>query len=309
MDLKPGPPMRQSRSTRCSSAPARTQDRGSAQAAAIAQGPQGQDPGAGSWRAPACQGASRGRGARQGLPRSRLRVARARLLDVRRHERRTGAPGQRIASTSNRNFVGRQGVGMRTHLVSPAMPRPRPSRATRGRPQADGLRSGAWTLHRARGRRRADGPGQHRHRPDHPARFSAKAAKGRATVLPRHAARPDGRQPEGVTSTSLPTRRQIIVAENNFACGSSREDAVTAHGRHRRPVIHRAVLRRHLLQQLLPERLPGDPPAGRARCAHAGRSWTSCRAPRSRSTRQRTVVGPDGKSAASRSIPSARRCC
>ncbi len=31
------------------------------------------------------------------------------------------APGQRCASTSNRNFAGRQGKGARTHLVSPAM--------------------------------------------------------------------------------------------------------------------------------------------------------------------------------------------
>ncbi len=31
------------------------------------------------------------------------------------------APGQRCASTSNRNFAGRQGRGARTHLVSPAM--------------------------------------------------------------------------------------------------------------------------------------------------------------------------------------------
>jgi 3-isopropylmalate/(R)-2-methylmalate dehydratase large subunit len=30
-------------------------------------------------------------------------------------------PGQRSASTSNRNFEGRQGRGGRTHLVSPAM--------------------------------------------------------------------------------------------------------------------------------------------------------------------------------------------
>jgi 3-isopropylmalate/(R)-2-methylmalate dehydratase large subunit len=30
-------------------------------------------------------------------------------------------PGERAASTSNRNFVGRQGPGARTHLVSPAM--------------------------------------------------------------------------------------------------------------------------------------------------------------------------------------------
>lgn len=31
------------------------------------------------------------------------------------------APGSRVASTSNRNFVGRQGKGARTHLMSPAM--------------------------------------------------------------------------------------------------------------------------------------------------------------------------------------------
>ena len=31
------------------------------------------------------------------------------------------APGERSASTSNRNFEGRQGAGGRTHLVSPAM--------------------------------------------------------------------------------------------------------------------------------------------------------------------------------------------
>ena len=31
------------------------------------------------------------------------------------------APGERCASTSNRNFEGRQGRGGRTHLMSPAM--------------------------------------------------------------------------------------------------------------------------------------------------------------------------------------------
>jgi 3-isopropylmalate/(R)-2-methylmalate dehydratase large subunit len=30
-------------------------------------------------------------------------------------------PGERCASTSNRNFEGRQGTGGRTHLVSPEM--------------------------------------------------------------------------------------------------------------------------------------------------------------------------------------------
>ena len=32
-----------------------------------------------------------------------------------------GRSGERIASTSNRNFEGRQGKGVRTHLMSPAM--------------------------------------------------------------------------------------------------------------------------------------------------------------------------------------------
>ncbi len=41
------------------------------------------------------------------------------------------APGQRSASTSNRNFRGRQGLGSRTHLVSPAM-----AAAVTGRPIA-----------------------------------------------------------------------------------------------------------------------------------------------------------------------------
>ena len=33
------------------------------------------------------------------------------------------SPGERCASTSNRNFEGRQGRGGRTHLVSPRWPR------------------------------------------------------------------------------------------------------------------------------------------------------------------------------------------
>jgi 3-isopropylmalate/(R)-2-methylmalate dehydratase large subunit len=33
----------------------------------------------------------------------------------------SAAPGERVASTSNRNFEGRQGAGARSHLVSPRM--------------------------------------------------------------------------------------------------------------------------------------------------------------------------------------------
>ncbi len=55
------------------------------------------------------------------LPRRRLRMARGGLLDVPGHEPRQATPGERCASTSNRNFEGRQGPGGRTHLLSPAM--------------------------------------------------------------------------------------------------------------------------------------------------------------------------------------------
>jgi len=46
-------------------------------------------------------------------------MARAWLLDVPGYECRSLEPGERCASTSNRNFEGRQGQGGRTHLVSP----------------------------------------------------------------------------------------------------------------------------------------------------------------------------------------------
>ena len=46
-------------------------------------------------------------------------MAGRRLLDVPGHEPRPAGAGGARASTSNRNFEGRQGKGGRTHLVSP----------------------------------------------------------------------------------------------------------------------------------------------------------------------------------------------
>ena len=67
------------------------------------------------------EGAGRGRRARQDLQGRGLRMARGRLLHVPRHEPRPAQAAQRCASTSNRNFEGRQGYLGRTHLVSPLM--------------------------------------------------------------------------------------------------------------------------------------------------------------------------------------------
>jgi 3-isopropylmalate/(R)-2-methylmalate dehydratase large subunit len=53
--------------------------------------------------------------------RSRVRLARPGLFDVPGHEPRQARSRRAVASTSNRNFEGRQGRGGRTHLVSPAV--------------------------------------------------------------------------------------------------------------------------------------------------------------------------------------------
>ena len=56
------------------------------------------------------------------------------------------APGERSASTSNRNFEGRQGKGGRTHLVSPLVAAATAVRGTLSSPEdLSDLRSSTWT--------------------------------------------------------------------------------------------------------------------------------------------------------------------
>ena len=68
-----------------------------------------------------CQASGRRGRARPDLPRSRVRMARAGLLDCMSMNDDRAMNGERIASTSNRNFEGRQGKNAKTHLMGPAM--------------------------------------------------------------------------------------------------------------------------------------------------------------------------------------------
>ena len=87
------------------------------------------------------------------------------------------APGERCASTSNRNFEGRQGAGGRTHLVSPAMAAA--ATAIAGRfatvPGMRAFRHVTVAGGRARSPRR-------RHRPDHPEAVPEADRAHRATA-------------------------------------------------------------------------------------------------------------------------------
>ena len=121
----------------------------------------------------------------------------------------------------------------------------------------------------------ADAP-ERRHRHHHPDPSPARRGAGRARALRlRAAALPARRQRQSgvLRSTSPPTRApQIVVADNNFACGSSpRGRGVGADG-HGHPRRHRAVVRADLLQQLLPERRAADPARPRRRSGHRGRA-------------------------------------
>ncbi len=106
------------------------------------------------------------------------------------------APGERSASTSNRNFEGRQGKGGRTHLVSPAGGRrhrgagpPGLARRPVRRPYSRGGLSSHGSVHHAHRPGRPAAPQQRRHRPDHPGalaeeghprRFRGRAVRGLA---------------------------------------------------------------------------------------------------------------------------------
>ena len=166
---RPGRRCRRSASTACSSARAPTADRRPARRGRHDSRQEGPPAGAGHGRAWLAPGQSRGRAGRprSRLRRRRIRMARGWLHDVPGHEPGHLEPGERCASTSNRNFEGRQGKGGRTHLVSPPMAA---AAAIAGHfvdvRELELKRHGS--IHQTHGPGRSAGPRRRRYRPDHP---------------------------------------------------------------------------------------------------------------------------------------------
>ena len=180
-------------------------------------------------------------------------------------------PGEPCASTSNRNFTGRQGPGARTHLLSPRWPPPR--RSPDASPTcANWSRRESRAAHRRRGHRLSARPCQRRHRPDYRRQMAEDDHPHRARPRRvRHAAR---RRQQRVRRSRLrrqpdPDRgRQLRV---RLQPRTRRLGARRPRGAGR----DRAELLRHLRRQRVQER-----PARRGPAAGRGRSPPRRRPPR-----------------------------
>ena len=151
-------------------------------------------------------------------------------------------PGERCASTSNRNFEGRQGQGGRTHLVAGHGGRGGGERPFRG---CEGGISHATIRKLPFGHRAADRPRQRRYRPDHPQAVPERAfiapdsvrtcsTTGVISTAVSRGMDSSGRplNPEFVFNHQRYRDAKILLARHNFGCGSSREHAPWASSDH-----------------------------------------------------------------------------
>ena len=178
------------------------------------------------------------------------------------------APGERCASTSNRNFEGRQGRGGRTHLVSPAVAAATAVAGHFATPaDLDAVLMDAVRV--VTGHRGAARPLRRRHRPDHPERL---AQAGRAHRASAPACSPSGATTATSCSTTSGTpapsilRRRPELRHRLVARARGVGDhGLRLQGRRLQPV------RRHLPQQLHEERLV---PVAGARPTSPSNCWT-----------------------------------
>ena len=199
------------------------------------QGPQGRRRASTRWSSPARagEGAGRGRGPRPVFSDAGFDWRDAGCSMCLAMNPDILQPGERCASTSNRNFEGRQGTGGRTHLVPPQM-----AAAAAIAGHFVDIRDWSWS-HGARsttitGPRLGPGPRRRRHRPDHPQAVPQADRAHRLRRVPL--LRLGARSPAGTCR-----RNPILVAGRNFGCGSSA--ASTRRGRSRTTASRRSSRR------------------------------------------------------------------
>ena len=131
-------------------------------------------------------------------------------------------PGERCASTSNRNFEGRQGPGGRTHLVSPEMAgRGCHRRAFRRRPRGEAMRQMPVVTGRAIPLRRANVDTDQ----IIPAKHLKRIERTGYGPFAFEAWRQD---PDFILNDPAYKGAKIMITGPNFGSGSSREHAVWA---------------------------------------------------------------------------------
>jgi hypothetical protein len=143
------------------------------------------------------------------------------------------APGSRVVSSTNRNFEGRQGPGIKTHIASPRRWSQAPSRARSPIPGA--LRDErVRTDHAHHRRRRSLAARQCGYRRDHSLAGDEDDRQDRARrrALRRlalfGAGRPHSRGRISCSTSRLLSGAKILLGGSNFGSGSSREHAVWA---------------------------------------------------------------------------------
>ena len=143
-------------------------------------------------------------------------------------------PGQYAVSTSNRNFEGRQGKGGRTSLASPVIAAGNPARIGKDHRCEGADLMAEWTSLIARGMPLpVDNIDTDQIIPAHFSKTTSKSGLGSGLFADWRYQADGSPRPDFPVNDPRYSGAQILVAGDNFACGSSRRTCPLGAGRSR----------------------------------------------------------------------------